>query len=151
MSNYTKELIATLREGVEGPGDRGAYYLDSGPDAGLRRTLALLSAEEASRAWGGNSVAAHAYHLLFSFEAFAAAIAGDTTSRDWNESWRVSEVDDAQWQKLQQDLLNGYETLRNAIEVDAANGDGGVGTALAATAHLAYHIGAIRQKIAAAR
>jgi hypothetical protein len=63
----------------------------------------------------------------------------------------VSEVDDAQWRKLQEELVQGYETLRHAIEADATNGNHGVGTALAATAHLAYHIGAIRQKIAASR
>ena len=50
--------------------------------------------------------------------------------------------------KLQQDLIRGYESLNHAIE---ANGDASFGTALAAAAHLAYHIGAIRQKIAAAR
>jgi len=148
MSNVTQQLLAILREGVEGPGDGGAYFLDSGPDAGLRRTLATLTAEEASRPWGGNSVAAHAHHALFSFEAFAARIAGDRTSRDWDESWRVKEVDDAQWAKLQQDLVRGYEALHRAIE---ANGGEAIGTALAATTHLAYHIGAIRQKIAAAR
>ena len=145
MANVTEQVIATLREGVEGPSNGGGYFLDT--DAGLRRTLESLSAEEASRPWGGSSVAAHAHHVLFSFEAFAARISGDTSSRDWDESWRVSKVDDAQWQKLQQDLVRGYETLTNAIE---ANGNE-IGTALAATTHLAYHIGAIRQKIVAAQ
>ena len=146
MSNVTEQVIATLREGVEGPAEGGGSFLD--PDGGLRATLASLSAQEASRPLGGSSVAAHAHHLLFSFEAFASRIAGDTSSRDWDESWRVSEVDDAQWQKLQQDLVRGYETLSHAIE---ANGNREIGSALAATTHLAYHIGAIRQKVVAAR
>ena len=146
----TRQLYAALREGFEGPKDTVSYYLDGGPDAGLRRTLASLSAEEASRDWGGNSVAAHAHHILFSFDAFGAYIAGDPTPRDWNESWAVNTVDAAQWEALQQKLADRYTALKHAFKTLPDN-EKAVGGAVAAVAHLAYHIGAIRQKIAASR
>ena len=145
----TKQLLSVLAEGFEGPRQSLTYFLDTGPDAGLRNTLAGLSAAEASKAWGGNSVAAQAHHVLFSFEAFGAFVRGDRNSRDWNESWRVSEVGEAQWKKLQEDLEREYRSLREAIR--AAEGDETIRGALAAVTHLAYHIGAIRQKLVALR
>lgn len=146
----TRQLLAALSEGFEGPKSSISYYLDGGPDAGLRRTLASLSAEEASRDWGGNSVAAHAHHILFSFDAFGAYITGDHTQRDWNESWTVNTVDAAQWETLQQNLADRYTALRALVKT-LPDDEKAIGAAIAAVAHLAYHIGAIRQKIAALR
>lgn len=143
----TKQLLAVLAEGYEGPRHSITYFLDSGPDAGLRNTLAGLSAADASREIGGNSVAAHAHHILFSFEAFRAFIEGDRNMRDWNASWSVQSVDEAQWQKLQEDLGREYQSLREAVR--AADGDEALRGSIAAVTHLAYHIGAIRQKMTA--
>lgn len=145
----TDQLLAVLREGWEGPAHKWSYFLDHGPDAGLRNTLAKLSASDASHAVGGNSIAAHAGHLLFSFDAFGAFITGNRTKRDWNESWRVSTVDDAAWAKLQSDLAARYEELLRTIETHAGTNDGATGGSVGAVAHLAYHIGAIKQKLAA--
>ena len=145
----TRQLLAVLREGFEGPNEKVTYFLYT--DGGLRSTLAKLSAAEASQEWGGNSVAAHAHHILFSLDAFGAFIAGDRSQRDWNESWSVSTVDDASWARLQQDLGDGYQKLRESIKTHAESGDEPLGGSLAAVAHLAYHVGAIRQKIGALR
>jgi hypothetical protein len=144
----TKQLLAVLAEGFEGPRTTLSYFLDDSPDAGLRKTLAALSAADASREIGGNSIAAHAHHVLFSFEAFRAFIAGDRNSRDWNESWRVSTVDEGQWKTLQGDLERGYKLLREAVR--GADADEALRGSLAAVTHLAYHIGAIRQKLRSA-
>jgi len=143
-----KQILAVLREGFEGP-QKVTYFLDA--DGGLRSTLAKLSAADASRPVGGNSIAAHAHHILFSFEAFGGFISGDHTSRDWNQSWAVNEVDDAAWTKLQDDLAAGYTSLREAIKAHAESGDEALGGSLGAATHLAYHVGAIRQKAAALR
>jgi hypothetical protein len=147
----TDILLAVLREGFEGPGPKVTFFLDGGPDAGLRNTLAQLSAEEASRPSGGNSVASHARHLAFSFEAFGAYVAGDRTSRNWDESWNVTTVDDASWRKLQDEIAAGYADLRAKIKEHAGTAPEATGGSIAAITHLAYHIGAIRQKIAALR
>lgn len=144
----TAQLVATLAEGFDGPGD-GSCYLDTG--AGLRNTLGGLTAEEASRPWGGNSIAAHAHHILFGLDAFAAYINGDPTQRDWTESWTVNSVDDAAWAKLRADLDAGERRLREAIERHAASGEAQMASAVSAVAHVAYHVGAIRQKLAFAK
>lgn len=149
ISIMTEQLLAVLREGYEGPAHTISYFLDGGPDAGLRNTLAALTAGEASRAWAGNSVAAHVQHILFSFSAFGAYIAGDRVQRDWNESWTVTTVDDAAWKTLQGELSAAYEEL--AATIAANTGKGATRGAVAAVTHFAYHIGAIRQKLAAAR
>lgn len=145
------KVLDVLREGYEGPSAEKSYYLDSGPDAGLRNTLARLTPEEASQPWGGNSVAAHAAHLLFSFDAFGAYAVGDTTPRDWDESWRVSEVGALEWKKLREDLDRRFADLEKKIEKRAATNEDAIGIALGAASHLAYHVGAIRQKILALR
>lgn len=146
-----RQLLTILREAWEGPHPKldWTYFLDRGPDAGLRNTLAKLTAEEASREIGGNSIAAHAHHVLFSFEAFTAFIGGDRTKRDWDESWRVSAVDDAAWATLQDDLATRYEALRGTVKEQDVSNEEAFGGAMAAVAHLAYHLGAIRQKLAA--
>jgi hypothetical protein len=144
----THQLLAVLREGFEGPASDVTYYLDA--DGGLRTTLAALTPDQASRSIGGNSVAAHAHHILFSFGAFGDFIAGVDAKHDWNESWRVAEVDEAQWAALQSDLAAGYDTLRQRIE-NADKSGKALGGTLGAITHLAYHVGAIRQKVAALR
>lgn len=142
------QLVAVLREGFEGPGKYG-YFLDEG--AGLRSTLAGLDAAAASRDIGGTSIAAHAHHVLFGLDAFAAFISGDRSKKDWNESWRVKTVDDDAWRKLQSDLDAGHARLRETIEQNAAASEAQLGGALGAVTHVAYHVGAIRQKLAALR
>jgi hypothetical protein len=115
---------------------------------GLLQFLPGLSAEEASRPWGGTSIAAHVYHLIFSLEASMASVSGDRTRRDWKESWRVSTVDPETWERMQEELRAGYETLRQAIEEHATESIESMGEAVAAVAHVAYHLGALRQKLA---
>ncbi|HKR66785.1 MAG TPA: DinB family protein [Thermoanaerobaculia bacterium] len=139
----TKQILAALQEGFEGPHDGSSYFLDS--DGGLRGTLAKVSAEEASRAVGGTSIAAHAHHIRFSLAASAASIAGDSSPRDWNESWTVRNVDETEWDRLRRELDAEYDKLRATI---AAHGDSALGAGVGVVAHLAYHVGAIRQKLA---
>ena len=85
----TKQLLAVLREALEGPAEEWSYFTDHGPEAGMFGTLEKLSAAQASRSVGGTSVAAHTHHVGFGLEAAAAWIRGDQTSRDWQESWSV--------------------------------------------------------------
>ena len=44
-----------------------------------------------------------------------------------------------------------YERLRRAVESHASSSDAAFGEAVGAIAHVAYHLGAIRQKIVALR
>ena len=145
------QLAAVLREGFEGPAEKWSYFTDNSPEAGLFGTLTRLSAEEVSRPWGGTSIAAHVGHLVFSLDASTAWISGRWTPRDWKQSWRVSTVDDVAWAGLLDELRAGYDALRRAVEEYAGKSLEAFGGAAGAVAHTAYHLGAIRQKVAAAR
>jgi hypothetical protein len=139
------QLLAVLKEAFEGPQQWG-YFTDAGREGAMLGTLGELNAEQASRALGGTSIAAHVYHTTFGLEASSAWINGDRTSRNWPDSWRVSTVDAATWKNRLEEMNHRYQELSKAIESKAASSMEAVGGAVAAIAHVAYHLGAIRQK-----
>lgn len=143
-----EQLLGVLDEAFEHPQKPWTYFTDHGADAGFFGALAKLSAAEASRLSGGTSIAAHAHHVVFSLAVSSAWIQGDRSSRNWQESWRLSTVDDAAWSRLQEQLRSEYKKLRQIIASQAFSGVEAFGGAIAAIAHAAYHLGAIRQKMA---
>ena len=148
ISEVVEQLLAVLEEACEHTPKAWTYFTDNKPDSGLFDTLAGLSAADASRPSGGTSIAAHVNHVLFGMNASAAWIQGDQTPRDWSQSWRVSTVDDATWITLIEHLRVGYTELRQAVQTDAAASAMTIGASIGAVAHIAYHLGAIRQKLA---
>jgi hypothetical protein len=126
----------------------GAFILNSG-DAGLLRSLDKLSAADASRAsHGGATIAAHAQHVRYGLSLMNrwAAEGGDPfADATWDEAWKTSAVDDASWTEIRNGLrgeahrwLLTLGTPREAVEVEVTG-------MIASIAHLAYHLGAIRQ------
>ena len=146
-----EQLLAVLAEAFEGPKQSWSYFTDQGAEAGLFGTIVALNATTASRVWGGTTIAAHVHHAAFALAASAAWIAGDHSSRDWQESWSVITVTDAEWRSLQQRLRDNFDELRKSIAAHASTSVESIGGALAAVAHAAYHLGAIRQKTALSR
>ena len=146
-----EQLLAVLAEAFEGPKQNWSYFTDQGAEAGLFGTLIGMNAAAASRVWGGTTIAAHAHHVRFGLAASAAWISGDRSSRDWSESWSVSTLDDATWKRLKEQVRSAYEDLRKAIASHASESAESFGGAVAAVAHAGYHLGAIRQKVAAGR
>jgi hypothetical protein len=144
------QLVAVLRESFEGS-QGGGYFTDQGPEAGLLGTLDRLSAAEASRLVGGTSVAAHAQHVAFGLAVSTAWPKGDPTLQDWEQSWAVRTVDKAGWSALREKLRAGHQELRQAIESHGCARAETFGGAVGAIAHVAYHLGAIRQKAALLR
>ena len=58
-------MVAVLREGLDGPAESGAFFLNRG-DRGLLASLDTLSAQQASaRPDGRASVAAHTDHVRY--------------------------------------------------------------------------------------
>lgn len=142
-----RQLLSVLREAAEGPSGSWTYFIDKRPDAGLLGALGTVSAEQASRVWGDTSIAAHAHHIAFAMAASAAAIEGDQTPVDWKESWRATSVDETAWKELVERVSREYQRLRRAVEARASSSGEAFGEAVGAIAHVAYHLGAIRQKI----
>lgn len=148
-ASITMHLLNVLREGIDGASGPSPYFVDTRPGTGLSGTLTNMSASDASRLLGGTTIAAHVYHVAFGMRAAAAAIVGDDTQWDWAESWRVTSVDDAAWTELRKRLDREYDSLRRSIQLHALSGDDRFGEAIGAITHVAYHLGAIRQKMLA--
>lgn len=145
-------LFAELTQGVPRPGE--AYVLNTG-DIGLLRSLDKLDASAASQSVnGGATIAAHALHLAYglslmnqwmreSGNPFANAL--------WDEAWKTSAVDADRWQAIRSDLRREVAAWNDALlrtrEVTDIELRGMIGS----IAHLAYHLGAIRQIAKSAR
>jgi hypothetical protein len=144
----TGTLTALLGELVDGVPGREAYMLNGG-DPGLLRSLDKLSAREASAIppAGAASIAAHVDHLRYGLSLMNRWAGGENPfdSADWSASWRKTSVTDAEWQQLKSDLATEahrwLQTLGTPRDVGRMELNGIVGS----IAHLAYHLGAIRQ------
>lgn len=148
----TSELAGTLTtlftELVDGAPEGNAYMLNGG-DPGLLRSLDKLSAEQASAATqGGAPIAAHVEHVRYGLSLMNRWAGGDPNpfaTADWTAAWKTSSVSDAEWERLRADLRDEAHRWRQALgeprDLGAIELNGIVGS----IAHLAYHLGAIRQ------
>lgn len=146
--------LATLfSELVNGVPASAASILNKG-DVGLLRSLDKLSAADASSIHaGGASIASHVDHLRCGLALMNQWAGGSNPwdDADWTVSWRKTKVSDADWRALRTAL--GGEThrwltaMRQPREVDETELNG----IIASVAHLAYHLGAIRQMDRAVR
>jgi hypothetical protein len=139
-------LFSELVEGASHP--RGAFILNTG-DVGLLRSLDKLSADEASRrANDGATIAAHAQHVRYGLSLMNrwASEGGDPfADAKWDEAWKLSDVDIGQWAEirngLREEARRWLEALGESRETTTVELSGMIGS----VAHLAYHLGAIRQ------
>ena len=139
-------LYSELVTGASNPG--GAFILTTG-DIGLLRSLEKLSAADASRAsLGGATIAAHAKHLAYGISLMNRwAREGGNPFADarWDEAWKTSAVDAREWSEIRGELgeaakewLGHLGKSRDVMPVELHG-------MVASIAHLAYHLGAIRQ------
>jgi hypothetical protein len=146
----TSPILANLfSELVNGIGkDADAFMLNPG-DIGLLRSLDRISAADASRAaHGGATIAAHTEHVRYGLSLmnrWASSGGNPFATATWGDAWRISAVDDAAWTAIRNGLrdeaqrwLSALSTFRELNEVELTGMVGSV-------AHLAYHLGAIRQ------
>jgi hypothetical protein len=116
---------------------------------GLLRSLDALSADDASGSVnGGATIAAHAQHLRYGLSLMNRwATEGGNPFADakWDEAWKVVDVDATEWEHIRNGLreethrwLQALRSPRDVIDVELAGMVGSI-------AHLAYHLGAIRQ------
>jgi hypothetical protein len=149
----TKELSQTLArlfsELIGGPDRRtGGFVLNTG-DAGLMRSLDKLSAADASRSVNdGATIAAHAQHLRYGLSLMNrwAAEGGDPfADAKWDEAWKTSGVDAAAWLEIKNGLADEARRWAQALSVPREVTDIELSGMIGSIAHLAYHLGAIRQ------
>jgi hypothetical protein len=141
---FVKSLAYLFHETFEGsPDGQGSAFLDRG--IGIFNTLEKLSAEQVSREAGGTTIAAQTEHTKFYLDRLCEFIGGRTEKVNWEQSWLIEEVDDAEWTALRTTVRTSYE---NALRCFAENqnwSEDNVGMAMGMLAHTAYHLGAIRQ------
>jgi len=145
--DLSRSLPALFGELVDGAPETGAFVLNPG-DAGLLAGLDRLSAAAASRSsHGGASIAAHTDHLRYGLSLMNRWAAGENpfADADWTASWKRTTVSEAEWEELRSGLRAECRRWRSALrerrEVAGIELDGVIGS----IAHLAYHLGAIRQ------
>ena len=119
-------------------------------DLGLLRSLDRLSAEAASRpaAAGSASIAAHVDHLCYGLDLMNRWSSGERdpwSDADWTASWRRDTVTESEWAALRDRLRDTSSHWRQALQTPRQMSDLELNGVISSIAHLAYHLGAIRQ------
>ena len=150
LTRTLENLFGELMHGVSG---KGGFMLNVG-DRGLLRSLERLSAAEASALTPtGSSIAAHVAHVGYGLSLMNRWSLGEEPFSDanWAASWTKTSVTDAEWEALRIQLRDEgarwLVVLRTPRAVEGIELSGMVGS----IAHLAYHMGAIRQINSGAR
>jgi hypothetical protein len=150
LSNTLATLFSEL---VKGAATDGAYILNAGDD-GLLRSLDKLSAKSASAPTPtGSSIAAHVDHLSYGLSLMNRWTSGENpfAGADWSTSWKKTMVSEDEWRtrraELHTEATRWLEALGTPRDVREMELNGIIGS----IAHLAYHLGAIRQINSATR
>jgi hypothetical protein len=153
MSDATASSLELLRETFEGGNGPSTQFLDNGPESGFFGVIGGLTAAQASRPTrpGGATIAGHVHHVGFGLEVSEAWMRGDRESRDWSQSWTVKSVDDASWKRLLETFRRRYEAFNRTVAASNGMDAGSLANVMGAIAHSAYHLGALKQVLAAAR
>ena len=148
-TNDTSRTLGRLfSELVDGTTGDGAFMLNSG-DVGLLQSLDKLSDADASHSVnGGATIAAHAEHLRYGLSLMNRwAREGGNPFADaaWDAAWKISTVDETRWNDIRSGLraetrqwMEALDSPRDISQVELTG-------MISSIAHLAYHLGAIRQ------
>jgi hypothetical protein len=147
VGNVLPTLLSELVYGNPNP-TVGTYMLNRG-DQGLLASLDTLSASAASAtSAGGGSIAAHVDHLRYGLSILNRWAAGEPSpwkGADWTMSWRKNTVSDDDWRTLRDELRREADAWHNAIGKPRELHEQEMCWVAGSVAHLAYHLGAIRQ------
>jgi hypothetical protein len=145
-------LFGELVDGTSSP--NGAFILNTG-DRGLLRSLETLSAGDASSsANDGATIAAHLQHVRYGLSLmnrWAREGGNPFADATWDAAWKVSAVDDVQWDEIRSGVRDEAHRWLQVLETPRDVADVELSGMIASIAHLAYHVGAIRQIAKSAR
>jgi hypothetical protein len=152
FSEALADVFAELVAGTRSSG--GPFVLNSGDD-GLLRSLDKLTAPDASRSvHDGATIAAHAQHLrlgLSLMNHWAAEGGNPFADPRWDEAWTTSTVDEAQWEEIRIGLRDQSDRWLQVLKTPRQLTHPELKGMIGSIAHVAYHLGAIRQINKAAR
>jgi len=146
-ANLTSSLTTLLSELVNGTPPTGGYMLNKG-DTGLLAAIDRLSAAEASMIVnGGSSIAAHVDHVTYGISLMNRWAAGENPWKDadWAASWRRTSVTDEGWVKSRRALADQLRRWLDVLKAPRELTETELNGMISSIAHLAYHLGAIRQ------
>jgi hypothetical protein len=150
LTGILDNLFGELMHGVSG---KGGFMLNA-KDRGLLRSLERVTAAEASAPTRtGSSIAAHVAHVSYGLSLMNRWSQGENPfgDADWAAAWKKTSVSEPEWEALRIQLRDQgarwLTVLRTPREVQDIELSGMIGS----LAHLAYHMGAIRQMSTSAR
>ena len=144
QEDFTTALSILFRETFEGmPTKEEQVYLAH--NTGIFSTLGSLSAEQASTEINGATIAAHSEHARFYIELLDNYLNRDMRVIDFKQSWKVTTVNDDEWDDLREKIAKLYGKTSETLEKNDVWGLDTITVAMGIVAHTAYHLGAIRQ------
>ena len=153
MSVFQAAISKLLTEIFDGPPGNEAFILNPGDPGLLRQLDTIDSGAASSRSFPGKTtIASHVDHVCYGLSLLNRWAAGEENpfaDADWEASWRRTTVTDEQWLKLRETLRRQAAQWQQAVAARRAWNDLAAAGAIASVAHTAYHLGAIRQILAA--
>lgn len=154
-ADFHAAMARLFKELTHGIPERGSNFILNSGDIGLLASLdALSSAEASANVHDGATIAAHAQHVRYGLSLmnrWASEGGNPFADARWDEAWKTGRVDEAAWAEIRGGLRAECErwlaALGQARELNFVATAGLMGS----IAHLAYHLGAIRQIAARTR
>jgi hypothetical protein len=153
QSTFHAAVSKLLREVFDGPPANEAYILNPG-DPGLLGQLDTLDAAAASARPmpGRTTIAGHVNHVLYGLTLLNRWAGGEPypwADADWDEAWKTTAVTIEQWKTLRETFRREAANWQRSYAARREWDDISAACAIASLAHTAYHLGAIRQILAA--
>jgi hypothetical protein len=149
LTNDTRSALARVfGELTAGTSPDEGFVLNRG-DLGLLRSLdGLSSADASSNVNAGATIAAHAQHLRYGLSLlnrWAADGGNPFADATWDEAWKTTTVDERAWRDIRDGLRDEAQRWLDALKSPREASSLELTGMVASVAHLAYHLGAIRQ------
>lgn len=140
--------LELLDEAVRPSPDQWTYFTNPTPDAGYSGILSALSYQDATQRIGTTSIAQVVRHVIFVMQTHRRSVSGMEApdAAAWEESWREIAGEEAAWKALCERFHEEYALLRASIAQQPCADPEAIRTLIGLVAHLAYHLGAIKQK-----
>ena len=142
-------LAGLFSELVDGAQEGGSAFMLNSGDLGLLRSLEKISADQASRAVNdGATIAAHAQHLRYGLSLmnrWAREGGNPFATATWDAAWKISRVEGSEWEEIRTGLRAEAQQWAEILRTPREVGEIELTGMISSIAHLAYHLGAIRQ------
>jgi hypothetical protein len=142
-------LARLFAELIEGTADSGGGFILNSGDVGLLWSLDKLTAADASRSVNeGATIAAHAKHVQYGLSLmnrWAREGGNPFADAKWDEAWATTDVGEGEWQEIRDALRDEAQRWRRTLTAPRDASDVEFSGMVGSIAHLAYHLGAIRQ------